>query len=573
MVSEVADIPKELCPAVQQMLRKCFEHDSTLRPTFSEIYNVLDQNWTNMNAPMLPPRPAALAQASEGSRESDLTEAVVAGTHSDTKSTTALNPLPGSAHKEFTYSLECPQPLVSSPPAAKEMTVRVMTYDRQILEFPLSVAKRSATLQWQMEQKGQQQEGNGLLPDPITLEDPSCTLAMISKVSAYLQVLLEAEQGLKEVDDLRKAELMLTDVDEDGVFALLMVANYLDIPELTYLACHGLKSQMENDIRNVTQPGRAAADAGAHGSGIPCKTEAEQIPTAAKASSVESAKKKSRRVSSDVHAPELPPRKHRFDRAVSPGGNKQKLTRSRSSPAKPHQLVEATVVSTSQVLSETDMRRMIPGYRSPSRQHFLPGVGVIESIADWGKSSWSDLVQPRFALAAMPTSPACKNLNPKAANVGAERLPQAKVVSESIHCTPFVNRAPSISNSNPLGALSAGVYEDQLSSAESAHSQASAAKGPCASETLFRLEFRRMIHPDGDRYVGTCRGDLMHGIGICWYANGDKYYGQWRAGMRHGMGRMEWCDRHIYEGTWREDIVCPGLKSKRMSKENLGIGM
>ena len=62
----------------------------------------------------------------------------------------------------------------------------------------------------------------------------------------------------------------------------------------------------------------------------------------------------------------------------------------------------------------------------------------------------------------------------------------------------------------------------------------------------------------------------MHGIGICWYANGDKYYGQWRAGMRHGMGRMEWCDRHIYEGTWRQDIVCPGLKSKRMSKENLG---
>ena len=101
---------------------------------------------------------------------------------------------------------------------------------------------------------------------------------------------------------------------------------------------------------------------------------------------------------------------------------------------------------------------------------------------------------------------------------------------------------------------------------------ASTPKGLCHTEALFRLEFRRMIHPDGDRYVGTTRGDLMHGIGICWYANGDKYYGQWRAGMRHGTGRMEWNDTHIYEGTWREDIVCPGVKSKRMNKENLGIG-
>lgn len=72
---------------------------------------------------------------------------------------------------------------------------------------------------------------------------------------------------------------------------------------------------------------------------------------------------------------------------------------------------------------------------------------------------------------------------------------------------------------------------------------------------LFPLEFRRMIHPDGDTYAGTCKGDLMHGIGVCWYANGDKYCGQWRAGMRHGIGRMKWNDGHLYEGSWRGDLV------------------
>jgi len=431
------------------------------------------------------------------------------------------------------------------PPTSnyKDKTVRLCTYDQQIVDIPCSVAKRSVTLRWQM---GLQEEENTSLP--ISLEDPSCTATMIHKVfNTYLYTLQAAEQGWKDVEELRKVEAALIEVDEDDIFALLMVANYLDLPELTYLACNGLKPHMEENTTRVPDHSDVAGEPGAQNAG--------RLPKA-----------RALGLKSNLQTPELPLRKHRFDRVASPTArNGPKSTRSRSSPAKPHQLGEAIIYDTGKVVSEADMRRMIPGYRTPVKHDFLPGVGLIDSIADWGKSSWSDLVQPRFAMAAIPTSPACRNSKPQmdTPGVGSERY-----VPDSIHCTPFINRAKCSSTGNPLGALSAGMAKDGPTS----EAGASTPKGLCHTEALFRLEFRRMIHPDGDRYVGTTRGDLMHGIGICWYANGDKYYGQWRAGMRHGTGRMEWNDTHIYEGTWREDIVCPGVKSKRMNKENLGIG-
>jgi hypothetical protein len=64
---------------------------------------------------------------------------------------------------------------------------------------------------------------------------------MICKVSTFLQSLLAAEQHLGNIGQLRKVEATLTDGDEDSIFALLLVANFLDIPELTNVACKGLR--------------------------------------------------------------------------------------------------------------------------------------------------------------------------------------------------------------------------------------------------------------------------------------------------------------------------------------------
>eukprot|EP00960_Hanusia_phi_P030179 748428-Hanusia_phi.AAC.2 len=78
-----------------------------------------------------------------------------------------------------------------------------------------------------------------------------------------------------------------------------------------------------------------------------------------------------------------------------------------------------------------------------------------------------------------------------------------------------------------------------------------------------KLEIRKILHADGDRYFGTCLDVQMHGFGSVWYANGDKYVGQLKQNLRHGYGRMLWSDGHIYEGLWKEDLICPGGRPSR----------
>lgn len=61
---------------------------------------------------------------------------------------------------------------------------------------------------------------------------------------------------------------------------------------------------------------------------------------------------------------------------------------------------------------------------------------------------------------------------------------------------------------------------------------------------------------NGDKYVGSWRGEKMHGTGTYYYGDGDKYEGEWQNDKRHGVGRVEYCGENgevqeSYDGDWK----------------------
>ena len=436
-------------------------------------------------------------------------------------------------------SLAAPKTFATESNATKDETVKLKTFDKQMVEMPYDLAKRSLTLCWQIQLLEQEQGQDPSGPDSmiISLNDPSCTLLMITKVSTYLQAVLDTERGLKTAEDLKHFEAMLTDVNEEAIFSLLMVANYLDLPELTYLACKGLNRHAAAEDEKI----------------VPLTSMSPQV---AKTAPIQPVADELSTQTGDVKVPELPPRKHRFDRENFSGF---KLTRSCSSPAKLHRLAGGIIYTTDELLTEDTMKKMLPKQSSPVKQNFLPSAGVLDSITDWGKSSWRDLVQPRFAQAAVPPSPARKSPVRDKRQLPVPPVRTTKLEPSMLGRSSKPPRTPDKSiNCTPMGphkvkeAIPLDVHNPPSMQAPERDKIGEGAEYQCE---LFPLEFRRMIHPDGDTYAGTCKGDLMHGIGVCWYANGDKYCGQWRAGMRHGIGRMKWNDGHLYEGSWRGDLV------------------
>ena len=550
-------VPPQLPDDVQKLLRQCFDHNSCDRPSFSDIYRVFDSEWANQphialcSSTQVSFTPALEMQ--DSTRTSD--DVVPASQLVNQVFRNALREI-----KERKYGSEaCANvlsgeqvTLTSESKAARDKTVKLKTYDNQMVEMAYDLAKRSLTLCWQiqlLEQEHGQDAPAGRDSMIITLNDPSCTLSMVTNVITYLQSIVDAERGFKTADDLKDVEAMLTNVNEDGIFSLLMVANYLDLPELTYLACKGLSPHVTAADEKVVPLTLQAA---------PTQPVTEELPAGEN--------KKPESASENLQVPELPPRKHRFDREKLDG---IKQTRSRSSPAKAHQLADDIFYTTDKLLTEHAMKEMLPKQSSPVKQNFLSSAGVLESIADWGKSSWTDIVQPRFAQAAVPPSPARPSPAPARRHVQNTGIPvpparttrldahmlgrssaDPRTPDKSIHCTPMV------ANKGVNKALRLDEHAPPSLEALDGDTVGENTEAQCH---LSPLEFRRMIHPDGDSYAGTCKGDLMHGVGVCWYPNGDKYCGQWRAGMRHGIGRMEWNDGHIYEGSWREDLVLLSL--------------
>ncbi len=66
-----------------------------------------------------------------------------------------------------------------------------------------------------------------------------------------------------------------------------------------------------------------------------------------------------------------------------------------------------------------------------------------------------------------------------------------------------------------------------------------------AAESVRRLEF-----PDGSRYEGMCRGDVMQGRGTMTFPDGARYIGDWNEGAKEGLGIYEYPGGERYEGNW-----------------------
>ena len=512
----LAGIPKELPRAVQQLLQECFDHNSNLRPSFAEIRSVFDQEWKIENAPLadaalLVEPQSTMCRGADAYCLKTLVEEKAGDTQGEhIPASQLVNQVFRNALREVKDrkcgsdgSQQVPTRTKVGTCASGGEVVRLQTYDKHMLEMPYGVAKRSCTLCWQL-QLQEQAGGTGGTDSFITLNDPSCTLSMISKVGVYLQTLQDAERGLKDTAELRKVETVLTDVDEEGVFALLMVANYLDLPELTYLACNALKPQVQADAalasRSSPPPFERLSASGREA--IPQQLpvcvwtesraagtdDATDIDDATDTSATTSVLPETTQQVEMHEGPELPSRTHRFDRATRGGA-----TRSHSSPAKP-QALALGVQMTGQLLSEADMKKLLAQTQgSPAKTTFLPAVGMLESLTDWGKSSWTDLVQPRVAHAAVPASPTHQNSPARVKRTRATTdenahhqdvrhdggegpqpvpLPPNKkrmghlaantldrdhhvpahtaATSVSIHCTPFVKGAKNLSSSDPL---------------------------------------------------------------------------------------------------------------------------
>lgn len=65
------------------------------------------------------------------------------------------------------------------------------------------------------------------------------------------------------------------------------------------------------------------------------------------------------------------------------------------------------------------------------------------------------------------------------------------------------------------------------------------------------------LFPNGNKYVGSYKGELMHGKGEFIWTNGNKYTGEFKNGMRHGKGIMSYYNGYTYTGDFQKGY-CEG---------------
>jgi|LauGreDrversion2_3_1035106.scaffolds.fasta_scaffold85644_1 hypothetical protein len=211
-------IPSQLPDDVQQLLHRCFDHKSCVRPSFSDIHRVFEKDWENVKAP--PPSYVLFAEAGSekeicskdaspgiepeiASSDSAQAQCWQALGRESIKSTCddiipasqLVNQVFQNALREIkdsktgskasgNLSLAAPKTFATESSATKDETVKLMTFDKQMVEMPYDLAKRSLTLCWQIQLLEQEQGQDPSGPDSmiISLNDPSCTRSMIAKV-------------------------------------------------------------------------------------------------------------------------------------------------------------------------------------------------------------------------------------------------------------------------------------------------------------------------------------------------------------------------------------------------------
>lgn len=61
----------------------------------------------------------------------------------------------------------------------------------------------------------------------------------------------------------------------------------------------------------------------------------------------------------------------------------------------------------------------------------------------------------------------------------------------------------------------------------------------------------RYCHASGDKYIGEWKNSQRHGKATYIYQYGGKFYGHFEDDERNGMGIFEWPDGDRYEGSWK----------------------
>lgn len=74
-------------------------------------------------------------------------------------------------------------------------------------------------------------------------------------------------------------------------------------------------------------------------------------------------------------------------------------------------------------------------------------------------------------------------------------------------------------------------------------------------ETYIRHGFGIQTWPDGAKYEGDWRNDMIQGKGTFVHPNGDLYYGMFYQDRANGKGTYELADnRQQYSGEWKNDL-------------------